>query len=123
MYAFQIDSTTHCSLKVMPLKTAPTVGTVGRMHIPSTGRDRRASDCLLLAPGSTVRHIPLNTSSNTFRSKEDFPKVVETMVVLELGREYLEFDWFESFNCTHWETLTGLSVMVGVIGARGVTIK
>ena len=37
MYTVQMISTPPCSLEAVFLKTAPTVGTVGRTYIPKTG--------------------------------------------------------------------------------------
>lgn len=39
------DSTTHCSLKALSLKMAPTVGTSGQNTFQGEERRGRASDC------------------------------------------------------------------------------
>lgn len=95
----------------------------GKRTFRAQGSGWGASDCPGPAHRSIGSPVPLNTSPNMFCSKQDFPRVVETTVVLELGREHWKFGWFESFECTHWETLTIGFVNNGIIGAQGVPVK
>ena len=50
-YTIQMVFTTHCSLKAMSLKMAPTMGTAGGTYIQRTGWGR---SCLLLGSSSQV---------------------------------------------------------------------
>lgn len=50
-HIYLTDSLHTFSLKTVSLKMAPTVGMVGRLHIPRTGEGRGASDC----PGPILR--------------------------------------------------------------------
>ena len=63
MYSVQMISTTHWSLKAVYLETAPTVGTVHRMHISGTAA---AEDRLHPTLGSTASHGLLIISLNQF---------------------------------------------------------
>ena len=49
-YVVQMVSTTHCSLKAVSLKTAPTVGIVGRTYIARSWEEVRS----LRLPGSSL---------------------------------------------------------------------
>lgn len=72
-YTVQMVSSTHYSLKPASLKTVPTVGTVGGVYIPRTGKDWGASHFLGPSQGSTGDHVLSMTSSNTLRAQEDSP--------------------------------------------------
>ena len=69
--------TAHCSLKAAFLKTAPTVGTVGRTYIPRTGEAVRSlpDPGHRSASGHIVSILPPPTITNLkvrIRTKETF---------------------------------------------------
>ena len=69
MHSVQMVSTTHCSLKTVSFKTAPTVGMMGNVCIPRIGEGVKSLP--LLRPSLQIKHthIFLMTSSHKIYRK------------------------------------------------------